>query len=230
LLKELFLRDFGCADFLEGRIILLNKIAGIDRRDQVFLDGHHIATLWFDITSGSYRLDLEPAGAAFLAQGERTSKNVVVCSVTLLRGHIKGKWVGKENIQSQPEDLSEGDNVVLGSSFRAECSKAAGRLYVHQNKGCDTKGVRAQSSSSTLEDVIRQTSLTSEAGESRFRRAEELLRQNRLPVNISFSGGRTAWRRSASASSQAEADVLLSTPDWSSQRPWTTCASICFKS
>jgi predicted RNA-binding protein with PUA domain len=28
---------------------LLNKIAGLDRRDQVILGGRHIATLWFDV-------------------------------------------------------------------------------------------------------------------------------------------------------------------------------------
>ena len=61
LLKEMFTKSYGWADFLEKRPILLNKIAGIDRRDQVFIDGHHIATLWFDITTGS--LSARPGGS-----------------------------------------------------------------------------------------------------------------------------------------------------------------------
>ncbi len=111
LLKELFNQNYGCSDFLGERIILLNKIAGIDRRDQVFLDGYHIATLWFDITTGTYRLDLELAGAALLAK--RAKKSVVICRRAMLKGHIKGKWIKSEFIQDQPPDLVEGDNVIL---------------------------------------------------------------------------------------------------------------------
>ena len=68
LLKDLFETNYGNSDFLDGRIILLNKIAGIDRRDQVIVNGDHIATLSFDITTNTYRLDLELAGAAQLSQ------------------------------------------------------------------------------------------------------------------------------------------------------------------
>ena len=75
LLRELFQQNYGYADFLDGRIILLNKIAGIDRRDQVILDGSHIATLWFDITTASHKLDLETAGASLLSRNAK--KNIV---------------------------------------------------------------------------------------------------------------------------------------------------------
>jgi phosphoadenosine phosphosulfate reductase len=194
LLKELFLRDFGCADFLEGRIILLNKIAGIDRRDQVFLDGHHIATLWFDITSGSYRLDLEPAGAALLARGEGTGKNMVVCSEALLRGHIKGKWIKEEHIQSQPEALSEGDNVILRigkfSGVGVVRRRQDGSMSI-RIKDVTQREFRLNRRQVTIEDAIR-------ANEPHLRRLEKtaltelksFLARTRLPVNVSFSGGK----------------------------------------
>jgi phosphoadenosine phosphosulfate reductase len=98
LLRELFLQNWGAADFLDDRLILLNKIAGMDRRDQVILEGRHIATLWFDITLDQHRLDLEIAGAALLK--ERAKKNLVVCHDYILKGHIKGKWLAGDQIVS----------------------------------------------------------------------------------------------------------------------------------
>ncbi len=194
LLKDIFVRDFGFAHFLEGRIILLNKIAGIDRRDQVFLDGHHIATLWFDISTGSYRLDIEPDGAALLAKRERTSKNVVVCSEALLTGHIKGKWIKNEHIQSQPEDLSEGDNVILrigkfsgvGVVRRRQDGTKSIRI-----KDVTQKEFRLSDKQASIEDVIK-------ANEPHLKKLEKaalselksFLARTRLPVNVSFSGGK----------------------------------------
>lgn len=191
-LNGLFLRDFGCADFLEGRIVLLNKIAGIDRRDQVFLEGHHIATLSFDITTEAYRLDIEVAGAAMLAK--RAIKNVVVCSESLLKGHIKGKWVSSKSIQSRPERLSEGDCVILRiGKFsgvgvvrrRQDGSKSIRILDVTQ------KDLKLSDRRATLEDVIR-------ANEPHLKELEKtalgelrgFFAKTRLPVNVSFSGGK----------------------------------------
>lgn len=212
LLKDLFLQEFGYADFLDGRIILFNKIAGIDRRDQVFLDGHHIATLWFDITAGSYRLDLEPAGASLLSKS--ASKNVVICTETLLRGHIKGKWVAEEHIQSQPESLSVGDNVVLtigkfsgvGVVRRRQDGRKSIRIKdvtqkefklsdcrLDRKGDCesDCKSDYKSDCKGLLKDIIK-------ANEPHLRRLEKaavgelksFLARTRLPVNVSFSGGK----------------------------------------
>ena len=70
---------------------MLNKISGLDRRDQVILEGRHIATLWFDVTAGCHKLDLETSGAALLSR--RAKKSLVICDDSILKGHIKGKWL-----------------------------------------------------------------------------------------------------------------------------------------
>ncbi|MDD4651494.1 MAG: hypothetical protein PHQ34_04615, partial [Methanothrix sp.] len=111
LLSELIVQDYGTADLLDDRIILLNKIAGLDRRDQVMLEGRHIATLWFDVVSGFHRLDLESAGASLLCS--RAKSGLVVCDDSILKGHIKGKWLAEEKIISGPPVLTEGQNLVL---------------------------------------------------------------------------------------------------------------------
>ncbi len=192
LLKELFTCSYGYADFLSEQVILLNKIAGIDRRDQVILDGYHIATLWFDITSGSYKLDLEIPGSALLAP--KATKNVVICKESLLKGHVKGKWIDKENIVKQPNDLIEGNSVILkigkytgvGTVRRRGDGSISIRVkYVAQMKFRHNERV------STLEDVIA-------ANEAHLKRLEkaavrelkDYLSRTKLPVNISFSGGK----------------------------------------
>ncbi len=161
----------------------------------MFLDGHHIATLWFDITEGIYRLDLEPAGASILAK--RASKNVVVCRDTLLRGHIKGKWIGEEHIQSQPESLSVGDSVILTigkfSGVGVVRMRQDGRksIRVKDVTQKEFKLLGFNGRQATLDDVIK-------ANEPHLKKLEKaavvelksFLARTRLPLNVSFSGGK----------------------------------------
>jgi phosphoadenosine phosphosulfate reductase len=192
LLKEMFTKSYGWSDFLEKRPILLNKIAGIDRRDQVFIDGHHIATLWFDITTGSFRLDLELAGAAMLA--DVANKNVVICSEELLKGHIKGKWIESESIIKKPNDLTEGESVIL------RIGKYVG-VGVVRKKGNAAVSIRAKELTKVQfklhertpgrEDII----LANEAHlklleKEAIRELEDSISRSKLPVNVSFSGGK----------------------------------------
>jgi len=192
LLKEIFTKSYGWTDFLEKRPILLNKIAGIDRRDQVFIDGHHIATLWFDITTGSFRLDLELAGAAMLA--DVASKKVVICSEELLRGHIKGKWIEKENIIKLPDDLTEGESVILriGKYTGVGTVRKKGNAAVSiRAKELTREQFKPHERTPSREDVI----LANEAHLKRLekealRELDDFISRSKLPVNISFSGGK----------------------------------------
>jgi phosphoadenosine phosphosulfate reductase len=193
LLKELFTKYYGWADFLEKRIILFNKIAGIDRRDQVFLDGHHIATLWFDITTGSYRLDLDLAGAALLA--DNAKKNVVMCSESLLKAHIKGKWIEEENIEQHlDDDLVEGDCVILRigkySGIGVVRKKSDGSLSI-KAKELTTEPFKLQEHIPNREDVISANEAHLERLEKEAtRELKEFISKLKLPVNLSFSGGK----------------------------------------
>lgn len=192
LLKEMFTKSYGQADFLDNRPILLNKIAGIDRRDQIFIDGHHIATLWFDITTGSFRLDLELAGAIMLA--DIASKNVVTCSEELLSGHIKGKWIGKEKIEELPDDLTEGESVILriGKYTGVGTVRKKGNAAVSiRAKELTREQFKLHEATPGIEDVI----LANEAHLKRLekeaiRELEDFVTRSKLPVTISFSGGK----------------------------------------
>jgi phosphoadenosine phosphosulfate reductase len=191
LLRELFLQNWGVEDFLDDRLILLNKIAGTDRRDQVILEGRHIATLWFDITVDRHRLDLEIAGAALLK--ERAKKNLVVCDDTILKGHIKGKWLAGDQIVSQPPSLEEGDSLVLriGKFSGVGIVRRKYEAQAIRIKDVTQRDFVLSDRPTTLKDTIL-------ANEEHLKRLEreaiaglrDYLSRSRLPVNISFSGGK----------------------------------------
>ena len=192
LLRELFEGNYGYADFLDGRIILLNKIAGVDRRDQVILDGSHIATLWFDITTSCHKLDLETAGASLLSR--HAKKNIVICHDSLLKGHIKGKWLARDLIISPAEALNEGDNLVL------KIGKFAG-VGVVRKRADGSKSIRIKDVTQRifqLADRLATIQETIQANESHLKTLEktalgeikDYLSRSRLPANVSFSGGK----------------------------------------
>ncbi len=191
LLRELFLQNWGVEDFLDDRLILLNKIAGTDRRDQVILEGRHIATLWFDITIDRHKLDLEIAGAALLK--ERAKKNLVVCHDYILKGHIKGKWLAGDQIVSQPPSLEEGDSLVLriGKFSGVGIVRRKYEAQAIRIKDVTQRDFVLSDRPTTLKDTIL-------ANEEHLKRLEreaiaglrDYLSRSRLPVNISFSGGK----------------------------------------
>lgn len=192
LLSDLFTQNYGCSNFLEGRIILLNKIAGLDRRDQVILEGRHIATLWFDVTAGCHKLDLETAGAALLSGIAK--KGLVICDDSILKGHIKGKWLAEEKIISGPSALDEGDNVIL------KIGKFSG-VGVVRTRADGSKSIRIKDVAKsdfalsekkpTLEDAVcaNATALRS-LERAALNEIKDYLSRNRLSVNVSFSGGK----------------------------------------
>jgi len=192
LLSLLFTQNYGYAEFLEGRIILLNKIAGLDRRDQVILEGRHIATLWFDVTSGCHKLDLEPFGAALLC--DTATKGLVVCDGSILKGHIKGKWLAEEKIIRGPCALDEGQNVVLKigkfSGVGVARKRVDGSLSI-RIKDVTKNDFALHEERPSLQDIIsaNEESLK-DLERTAISEMKSYLSRNRLPVNISFSGGK----------------------------------------
>ena len=192
LLTDIFTQNYGYADFLEGRIILLNKIAGLDRRDQVILEGRHIATLWFDVTAGCHKLDLETSGAALLSSSAK--KSLVVCDDSILKGHIKGKWLQDEKIMSGPSALDEGQNVVLKIGKFSGVGVARKRADGSQSiriKDVTKNDFALSEKRPSLQDVITANAETLKYLERvAISEIKNYLSKNRLPVNVSFSGGK----------------------------------------
>ena len=192
ILLKLFDEVYGSSDFLNGRIILLNKIAGMDRRDQVILDGRHIATLWFDVPMASFRLDLESWGAALLA--DRARKGLVICNDNALKGHIKGKWLAEESIISCPDRLEDGDNLVLrmGKFFGVGVARQReeGRVSIRIKDVTKSPFVLSQRRPTIRDAVAANADHLQALERAALKEMKSYLSRNRLAVNVSFSGGK----------------------------------------
>jgi phosphoadenosine phosphosulfate reductase len=109
LIKDLFERYFGTSEFLNGRLIFLNRIAGEDRTDEIVVEGEVIGVLRFDVLSRDFKLDLKGAGARIL--GPLATRNVMRLKPAM--GHIKGRNLPGADIIECVGDFEKGDPLVV---------------------------------------------------------------------------------------------------------------------
>ena len=200
ILKELFTAQFGAesAKIFEGKIILLNKIAGYDRTDEVYIDGRLLAVLWFDPETLAHKLDLKLDGARMLrAIGVKSA----VCDPNKLPPHAKGKGIKRNAVKEFPDCVKAGDNivVVVGNSIGSGLAKINSSQFASASPETEILRIRDLGYSAlqplekkaTYDDVIKANLLHLKNLEAR---AVAELRQNaqryNLPVTISFSGGK----------------------------------------
>jgi len=200
ILKELFTAQFGAesAKIFEGKIILLNKIAGYDRTDEVYIDGRLLAVLWFDPETLAHKLDLKLDGARMLrAIGVKSA----VCDPNKLPPHAKGKGIKRNAVKEFPDCVKAGDNivVVVGNSIGSGLAKINSSQFASAAQDAEILRIRNLGYSAlqplekkaTYDDVIKANLLHLKNLEAR---AVAELRQNaqryNLPVTISFSGGK----------------------------------------
>jgi len=111
LLAELFSREFGVSSFLDGKIVLFNKIPGQDRTDEIIIDGNVIGVLFFDLEEMDYRLDLREGGIPYLVDAKR---RIVECNERIAsQGHIKGRGIKKKDIVLFGDGIKRNDDVII---------------------------------------------------------------------------------------------------------------------
>lgn len=109
ILKEQLISVFGC-DPLGNRIVLLNKIPGEDKTDEVIVDGFNFGILRFELSKMDYVFEPSAGGAKILLQHGAGKK------VELKKGkyrHLNGKNLGAESVQTFSEDIRAGDFVLV---------------------------------------------------------------------------------------------------------------------
>ena len=119
----------------------------------------------------------------------------MICHDSLLKGHIKGKWLARDLIIGpSADDLNEGDNVVL------KIGKFAG-VGVVRKRADGSKSIRIKDVTQRIFQLGDRLSTLQEtilANESHLKSLEktalseirDYLSRSRLPVNVSFSGGK----------------------------------------
>ena len=101
---------FGCNPLGE-RLVLLNKIPGEDKTDEVLVDGFNFGVLRFELSKMDYTFEPSLAGAGVLL--DRTESKRACLKKT--NKHLNGKNVEAELIDSFSPDIRKGDYVLVSA-------------------------------------------------------------------------------------------------------------------
>ena len=109
LIRKLFQEGYG-ADPIGDRLVLLNKIPGDDKADEVILDGRTIAVVAYDLSTSGYTLDLRIDGAKLLMPV--ATKKLAIIDVPREK-HLNGKGISGASVVECSNDITGGDVILL---------------------------------------------------------------------------------------------------------------------
>ncbi len=193
-LRYLFLKEFGVRQLIND-VVLLNKTSGDDRAEEVIVDGRRIALLRYDLESREHELVLRLDGARMLAALD--SKKQV--SLRKAEGHMKGKHLPPETIESADPDIRAGDEVVItmGKFIGCGTAKVDAPALRRAEKGVKVRefaklGPLAPRTRKTWTKMLvkaNQPQLVARKAKAE-REIKEALTARNLPLTVSFSGGK----------------------------------------
>ncbi len=109
IINDLMLESFG-TNPLAGKLILLNKIPGEDKTDEMLVDGLRFGILRFDMKELTFKLDLMTEGACALINSGINKKLVKISS----KGrHLSGKTIEGSEVLDCSDDIRKGDTVLV---------------------------------------------------------------------------------------------------------------------
>jgi phosphoadenosine phosphosulfate reductase len=99
---------FGC-DPIGERLVLLNKIPGEDKTDEVIVDGFIFGVLSFELSEMDYRFEPSLRGAKILLKHAEGKK----IELKKTNGHLNGKSVAADSVEAFDSDIKAGDFVLV---------------------------------------------------------------------------------------------------------------------
>ncbi len=192
-LRFLFLRQFGVQQLIPD-VFVLNKSSGEDRAEEVIVDGRRIALLTYDLEKRDYNLTLRIDGARMLARMH--PKKLV--TLKKAEGHMKGNYLPPETIQSVDSSIHAGDEVVIemGKFIGCGSAKADARDLKTSPKGIKVRdfsqaGAVSPGRRAWTKDFIKANLPHIAAKRARAEHElREVLESSKLPITVSFSGGK----------------------------------------
>lgn len=100
---------FGCNNPLGKRLILLNKIPGEDKTDEVLVDGFIFGILRFELSKMDYSFEPSLQGAKILLKSAKSRK----VELKKTNRHLNGKSVVAESIEAFDSNIKAGDFVLV---------------------------------------------------------------------------------------------------------------------
>jgi phosphoadenosine phosphosulfate reductase len=188
LVRSVLVRDFALPlSFPFPGLILFNRIAGLDRAEQVIIDGRLFGTLSFDPLSRGYSLDLTGAGASMLLNAG--ARHLEFAQEPGQR-HLKGKTVLFSALRAVGQWATSGAEVIITS----KSSAAAGKV---QEKGVRIRdiapsGISFSGIGGTMEDAVEanREALAAYENIAVHEIGSVLSDRPGLPLTVSFSGGK----------------------------------------
>ncbi|MEA1984600.1 MAG: phosphoadenosine phosphosulfate reductase family protein, partial [Euryarchaeota archaeon] len=190
-----------CCDPIGERIVLLNKIPGDDRTDEVIVDGLVLGVLYFDLRSMDFRFEPSADGAAILVV--HTDRRTVVLEKT--RSHLSGKKVRRDQVRTCSSDIRNGDPVLVVSGDLVGVGSSYCDSAIIASSGKDTdavirvrkikKGVaRLNPTVAGMDDAIKANlAYLQRLGKDAMNTIKGIANQKAyrgLDVHVSFSGGK----------------------------------------
>lgn len=184
----------------EGAIVIMNKVPGLDRMDEVVLDGAVVGTLRYDLGKGYTMVTRMPAARAVQSI---LTKGYVVASDDAVPFILKGLNLMAPGVVEAHPDIAPGDEViVLNERHLAVCTGMArmtGREMKEAERGLAVKARWCEPPHEHSRPVAEQSvdAMLRANGPMLRRRADEAIafinttmERNRMPAMISFSGGK----------------------------------------
>ncbi|MBP2030940.1 phosphoadenosine phosphosulfate reductase [Methanohalophilus levihalophilus] len=197
VLSDLLLRDYNCSPFWK-RVILLNKVPGDDRNDEVIVDGYRVGFLYFDLLENDYFFEPTPEGASIISNF--TTKRYVELHPTKKR--VGGKKLRLEAIDSYSDDFRKnspvllfmGSKVGVGIALEDPEKFETSTSHVLKVKGFVKGKLELNRKIPSMEKVIQANFPDLEKIESEairdIRDVAGKEKYRKLPVTVSFSGGK----------------------------------------
>ncbi len=196
-LAEQLANAYGC-DPIGDRIVLMNKIPGDDKTDEVIVDGLHFGVLRFDLFVMDYKFDLMLEGAKILLN--HTGKKTVV--IKRSKRHLSGKNIGFDQIESYTDDIKKGDPILVvsgnltgfGTAYTDSASFSSTQGAVLKIKKIDSNPAAMNPKIPNMDDIIdANLPYIRQLGKNAMNTIKGIANQEqhkKLPVHVSFSGGK----------------------------------------
>ncbi len=151
LLLSVTRRQYGMPEsFRYPDVVLFNHIAGLDRTDQVVIDGRLFGTLSFDPVSREHSLAPTAAGAAMLLNAGARHLRLRRGG----RGHVKGKTVPLSALERVEPWAAAGTELIVASAEAAASGRMLDRREGVRIRDIASRGIRFSALRPTMDDAV----------------------------------------------------------------------------
>ena len=197
ILADQLISTYGC-DPLGDRIILLNKIPGDDKTDEVIVDGLHFGILRFDLSIMDYKFDLMIEGAKVLLN-HRGKKTVII---KRSKRHLSGKNTDFDQIENYTDDIKKGDHILVvsgnltgfGTAYTDSSDFSSTQGAVLKIKKIDSNPAVLNPKIPNMDDIVNANlPYIRQLGKNAMNTIKGIANQKqhkKLPIHVSFSGGK----------------------------------------